>query len=372
MNYKEALFFIGKCLTLGHHPEKTDEIRKVIRSGSVVWEQVVWASTDQLVFSALYLQLKRAGLLPELPSDLVEYMEEFTSLNRDRNYLIINQAYEISELLNHHGIVPIFLKGTGHLLDGLYDDIGERQVGDIDILVEENDMVRAAEILISVGYAVIDKFDPNLSKVFRHYPRLIKNDRTAAIEIHRQIYITTFNKTENIGFIFQNTRKLEIPGKATVMCNEHQILYNIINVQINDQGYYFAKIFFRQIYDLFLLSYREDPQKAVNGFGKYTHQINVNIGLAYEILDRPQTLSIQPNWRIKLFLFRVYFKIEHPKWSRFSNGFLYLNYIFTHFMVELKHSIFDRQIRRYVWNRANKLQWYYEFIKRFKKVYLDK
>ena len=111
MNYKEALFFIGKCLTLGCYPEKTDEVRKVICSGSVIWEQVVWASTDQFVFSALYLQLKRVGLLPELPSDLVEYMEEFTSINRDRNYLIINQAHEISELLNHHGIVPIFTNG---------------------------------------------------------------------------------------------------------------------------------------------------------------------------------------------------------------------------------------------------------------------
>jgi hypothetical protein len=30
-----------------------------------------------------------------------------------------------------HDISPIFLKGTAHLLDGMYMDIGERMVGEI-------------------------------------------------------------------------------------------------------------------------------------------------------------------------------------------------------------------------------------------------
>ena len=371
MTYKEALFFIGKCLTLGRYPEKTDEVRKVIRSGAVVWEQVVWVSTDQFVFSALYLQLKRAGLLPELPSDLVEYMEEFTSINRDRNYLIINQAHEISGLLNRHGIVPIFLKGVGHLLDGLYDDIGERQVGDIDILVEESEMVLAAEILISDGYVSSLNFDTNISKVHNHYPRLLNNDRTAAVEIHRQVFISSFNKTNDIGFIIREARMLNIPYKATVMSNQHQIVNNILNVQINDNGYYTAKLFLRQIYDLLLLSGREDPLKAINEFGLYFQEMNVNLALANQLLDHHNVIPYHPNWKTRLFIFRVYFNINHPLWSRFTNGFLYITFKLSHFSHFFLHSIYDTGIRKYMYLRISNPQWYWDHIKktnRFKKI----
>ncbi len=81
---------------MGCNPERIGKVREIISSGSVVWESVVWVSTSQLVFPALYMQVKRAGLLPDLPHDLVEYMTEFSSLNRERNNQIILQAKRIS------------------------------------------------------------------------------------------------------------------------------------------------------------------------------------------------------------------------------------------------------------------------------------
>jgi len=42
---------------------------------------------------------------------------------------------EMNATLNAAGISPIYLKGTGNLIDGFYEDIGERIIGDIDFLV---------------------------------------------------------------------------------------------------------------------------------------------------------------------------------------------------------------------------------------------
>ena len=363
MTYKEALFFIGKCLALGHCPVKTEDVRNVIRSGSVVWEQVVWVSTDQIVFSALYVQLKRAGLLQELPTDLVEYMVEFISLNRKRNLLIIDQAYEITELLNQQGITPIFLKGVGHVMDGLYEDIGERQIGDIDILVDENNMVKAADLLITEGYVPFCQFDPGLLKTYRHYPRLNHNNRIAAVEIHRQISNSASNDIE---LISREARMLNIPFKALVMSNQNQIVHNILNVQINDKGYYYGKIFFRQIYDLLLLSRRENPLESVKSYGRYFHQMNVNLALADQLHDHPGTLPFQFNWRAKLFLSRVYFKTDHPGWMRFSNGFLYLLFRFGNSTNYIFRAIYDRSIRKSVYNRIGNPQWYLNHLKSYK------
>ena len=102
---------------------------------------------QSLCFPAIYCNFKRADFLKYLPDDLVDYMKYITNLNRDRNTQIIEQAKELNSLLLANNIRPIFLKGTGNLLEGLYEDIGERMVGDIDFLFSKKDFLKAIDIL---------------------------------------------------------------------------------------------------------------------------------------------------------------------------------------------------------------------------------
>ena len=64
-------------------------------------------------------------------------MKNITEINRERNKLIIDQAKEINKLLLMHNIKPIFLKGMAALVEGIYNDIGERMISDIDLIVSE-------------------------------------------------------------------------------------------------------------------------------------------------------------------------------------------------------------------------------------------
>jgi len=45
-----------------------------------------------------------------------------------------------------------YFKCTANLLDGIYSDVGERMIGDIDFLVKEEDYFRTAAILYGKGY----------------------------------------------------------------------------------------------------------------------------------------------------------------------------------------------------------------------------
>ena len=129
MNYKETLFFIAKCLTISLEEKNRQEIEKQLKSTTIDWDAVVKVSTAHYVFPALYCNLKRADFLQYLPQDLVSYMEHITDINRERNKQIISQAKELNSLLLANNITPIFLKGTGNLLAGIYEDIAERMVG---------------------------------------------------------------------------------------------------------------------------------------------------------------------------------------------------------------------------------------------------
>ncbi len=368
MTYREALLFVGKCLTLGHCQDRIAEVRETIRSGSVAWEQIVWVSTGQYVFPALYLQLKRAGLLPELPADLVEYMEEFTGVNRERNRQIIDQAKEITALLNRHEITPVFLKGTAHLLDGLYKDIAERMVGDIDFLVGEKDMVKAAELLIKSGYQPLAKYNPLNLKRTKHYPRLVIDKHTAGVEVHRIIIRAPYDKELDFELIAKKSRKLNLANLAFVPHDEHQILHNILNFQVDDKGYYYGRIFLRQTYDLFLLSRRENPLAVVENFGKFFHRMNAYLALSNRILGDPACLPYKHTWQANLFLNRMMMKVNYPGWARFSGVILYLLLRFSNNASRLILSTCNKGVRQSLYARLSNPKWYGAHIRSYRKI----
>ena len=369
MTYSQALNFIGKCLSLSYFPDRANEIRDEIRSGHVEWEQVVWVCTGQFVFPAVYIRLKRSGLLPELPSELVRYMKEFTDLNRLRNQKIVLQILEITELLNKNNITPVLLKGCAHLLDRLYEDIAERQVGDIDLLVDENEMVRAAEILIASGYTAKAPYNANDFKFTKHYPRLLNDNREAAVEIHRQVIGYPAEKALDCHLLLKNARQLEMPGTVYVLCNEDQVIYNVLHTQITHGDYYFGAINIRQCYDLFLLSQRTKPLEAIKHFGRYYAVLNCNLAFTSKILGNPDTLKYDPNLLTNLYLSRIKRHINHPVWERFSHAVLYLIQRFSNYIRKMILITYDKNSRQSLFSRLSDPTWYVQHLKSYKQIY---
>ena len=248
MNHKETLFFVAKCLTISLEARNRQEIEKQLKSMSIDWDAVVKVSTAHYVFPALYCNFKRADFLKYLPADLVDYMKYITNLNRDRNVQIIQQAKELNSLLLENNIRTLFLKGTGNLLEGLYEDIGERMVGDIDLIVSNEDSLKSNKVLINNGYKT--KINESyLFPNFRHSPRLIKSTRIAAVEIHKELFIEKFPHEFNYELINKKVQKI---NNVNVLSFEHQLALSIIANQINDNGFYYKTIALRNAYDVFL------------------------------------------------------------------------------------------------------------------------
>ena len=187
MNYKETLFFVAKCLTISLDDKNRQGIEKQLRSTSIDWDAVVKVSTSHLVFPALYCNLKRADFLQYLPYELVNSMEYITNINRERNKKIITQANELNNVLLANNITPIFLKGTGNLLAGIYKDIAERMVGDIDFIFSKEDYPKAIIVLREFGYSEVKKRKYHYPDLMKHYRRLQKEKSIAAIEIHSKL-----------------------------------------------------------------------------------------------------------------------------------------------------------------------------------------
>jgi hypothetical protein len=309
MTYKETLFFIGKCLTINHEQHNKILVEEQLISENVDWESIVKVSTSHYVFPALYCNLKRANFLHYLPEELVNYMIHITDLNRERNLQIIEQAKEINELLLENNITPIFLKGTGNLLEGLYEDIAERMVGDIDFLVNKRKFKNTIEVLKKNGYKRNGKIKTDTTIINRHYPRLVKN-RIGAIEIHYRMVKEPFQKHFNLNYIKDSLVKND---SIVTLSNENKILMTILNKQINDNGQLYKSLNLRNSYDLFILSKKTDALRTLIDFKKYFNPLNNFIAISNLIFNHPESLKFTNNKSARKFTYKSIYFIDNQE-----------------------------------------------------------
>ena len=303
MIYKETLFFVAKCLTINHEEHNRSIVEEILQSNTVDWDEVVKLSTAHYVFPALYCNLKRASFLSYLPEDLVEYMKYITDLNRKRNEKIIAQAKELNTLLLEHNITPIFIKGTGNLLEGLYEDIAERMVGDIDFICSPEDFLKAIKILEYNEYISKLKFK-NIYPGNRHYPRLLNKIKIAAVEIHKEFLIKNYRKEFNYDFIKDSIQKI---NDVSLLSFENQLSLSIIASQINDYGFEHKSLTLRNAYDVFLLSKKTNAKKAFLEFNALQHPLYCFLASCYEIFNKPKSLKYNTSIKTEKYL-ALFFK----------------------------------------------------------------
>jgi hypothetical protein len=307
MTYKETLFFVSQCLTINHEEKNKLVIEAVLKAGTVDWEAIVKFSTAHYVFPALYLNLKRADFLHYLHEDLIEYMAHITNLNRERNEQIVIQAKEINVLLQSHGIVPIFLKGTGNLLEGLYTDIGERMVGDIDFIVSENEFEKTIKLVKKLSYdTIIEELEPN----HRHYPRLISKYRIACIEIHKELLRKEFSSIFNYNIIID---KLQIINEINLLDYEHQLYLIVFSNQINDYGWQYKSIQLRTLYDIFLISKKCSLDNLHQFDDKIKDLISIYITVINLILNEIMYLKVKHKKEHDTYIKEFLFLLQNDK-----------------------------------------------------------
>ena len=287
MNYKETLFFIAKCLTISLEDKNRDEIEIILKTMNVDWEAVVKVSTSHYVFPALYCNFKRADFVKYLPADLVEYMIHITNLNRDRNAQILQQAQELNSLLLANNIRTVFLKGTGNLLAGIYDDIAERMLGDIDFILSKEDYSKAIKVLREFGYSEVNKYKYHFPST-KHFRRLQKENNIAAVEIHKELLLEKHTNEFNYSFVEKDSQYIK---GVTVLSYANKLNLSIIANQINDSGFYYKTMALRNAYDVFLLSKKTNAKDAVNTLDKLSQPLNCFLAACYEVFNAVESLE---------------------------------------------------------------------------------
>ena len=213
------------------------------------WDKFVKIGSSHYVIPALYYKLKERDYLRLLSDELVSYLEEIYSQNLKRNLELVKEINEISNLFITNNIDHVFLKGAA-LVSSIYKEtLGIRMVGDIDILIDNDKILKAKSLMEDYGYKFKDRpFLISFRDNKKHLDRMINKKKFFAVELH----LTISDKIKLDCHKLINSRKIL---NNIFIPNPTDLLYHtVINFQLNDHGSLKAGFHLRTLFDFVNIS----------------------------------------------------------------------------------------------------------------------
>ncbi|MBF0225243.1 MAG: nucleotidyltransferase family protein [Desulfobacterales bacterium] len=148
------------------------------------WQDFLEIAKAQRVIPLLWHRLKQKGLNESIPVNNAEVLIQALRMNTMRNMTLYGELKNLLSILNSEGRPLILLKGI-FLANSVYENLGLREMNDIDVLARPEDVERIVDILKSMGYSSSEFiFSEAMFRTLRHVPRMIKSEQGVGFEIH--------------------------------------------------------------------------------------------------------------------------------------------------------------------------------------------
>ena len=197
------------------------------------YEKLIKILSANLLIPAFFFNIKRTKYIDIIPNDFLNYIKYIYEINLNRNKQLIIEIEKIKKILDRGKIDFCLLKGGALLENKIFNNIGERMIGDIDILINKEKFNSTIDLFFKLEYNSKKEMTKYWNK--RHYPKLIKTKNIFAIEIHKSV--TDYN----IGIENNILNKKNSIDNMISVC--------IYNSELNNYGFKKAVIFYKSIYD---------------------------------------------------------------------------------------------------------------------------
>ena len=128
------------------------EILNGVDINNINFEKLITLTSGHLMLPALFFNIQKKKAASLFPEDFIAYIKSIYAINKARNEILLDEAKELSELLVKNNIKHIFLKGTALLLSNVFEDIGERMMCDIDLIIRHKDEEKIKKVLEKNNY----------------------------------------------------------------------------------------------------------------------------------------------------------------------------------------------------------------------------
>ena len=234
-----------------------DQIKTKIIDSQYFWDGIVELGSRHLVLPAVYGNLKRKNILKLIPVDLEKFLKDIYKKNRERNKKILLQIEFLNDLFLKKNVDHIFLKGSALLQSNKFDVLNERMIGDIDILIRKESILKARDLIVKNGYKFFNT-EMNLTEGLienKHLIRMIHENHIAAVELHKEVLNGNKFRLLPSENLFSETVEI---GRKKILNSKRLVEHIILNWRFNDYGVLKKTLSLRVVNDYINVSNSDD------------------------------------------------------------------------------------------------------------------
>jgi hypothetical protein len=164
------------CLACTSDTAKKERLTPV---SAVEWSRVVGLAEQHNVAPLLYDNLRRMHMA--FPDEITGRLKQAFLQNMGRMMAVFHDLSDLLRLLQENDIPVIVLKGA-YLAEAVYKNIGLRMMGDIDLMVKKDDLMRVDKLLLAYG-CLPEEHSRVVAKDQHHFRYLLPGSRIL-LEIH--------------------------------------------------------------------------------------------------------------------------------------------------------------------------------------------
>ena len=313
-----------------------EEIKSKIIDSQYFWDGIVELGSRHLVLPAVYGNLKRKNILKLIPVDLERFLKDIYEKNGERNKKILLQIEALNDLFLKKNIDHIFLKGSALLLSNKFDVLNERMIGDIDILIRKESILKARDLIVKNGYKFFNTeihFTKGLIEK-KHLNRLIHENQIAAVELHKEVLNENKFRLLPSENLFSETVEI---GRKKILNSKRLVEHIILNWRFNDYGVLKKTLSLRVVNDYINVSNSDDTN--VQGVNRLS-LLKFNNYLKIYDYDR----SILKNPFDYIFLSKVNNKNFNILFNKILSIINILIVIASRILLGLRHPIYFKRI----------------------------
>jgi predicted nucleotidyltransferase len=187
------------------------------------WSEFIKLSSLHGVAPILYKLLQTQRSKNNIPGWVIRKLRVLYVLNATKQNDMLNEFSKVFRKLNGDGVSFIVLKGP-HLAEVVYRDWALRPMGDLDILVNEEDLSKASSSLQEIGYSNRKSESPHQH---HHLPQFLK-EGAAPIEIHLGISSTwPVAFTADYDGLWERAQRVKIGGVEILVLSLEDLILNL-------------------------------------------------------------------------------------------------------------------------------------------------
>ncbi|MEW6585577.1 MAG: nucleotidyltransferase family protein [Nitrospirota bacterium] len=187
MSYDPETSLMLLCLSATNEGGTVDRLH-AISFENIDWSYILRFSRQNGIAPLLYHNLKQNDLADSIPEGIRLTFEKIYHGVGFQNALYLEELQHLLHILEKAGIRTVLLKGAA-IVEDVFRNIALRQMADIDVLVQEEDLDRAEAKVSESGYIPneYEKSKDWYRKYHHHIAPYYHPDRKIALEIHRHI-----------------------------------------------------------------------------------------------------------------------------------------------------------------------------------------